>query len=172
MKIVTVNLPGIQIKALQVLQDLGMYTSRSEAVRAAVRGLFANKYKIDGKNAENAAVKINADRVIQGSITAGGIRELKEKIGERVDMQIATVAMTQTYIDAIARIVDEGKFANRSETVRAALQKSLCDDLTLAESMIDIIWKKKPDVRSIKRAPGKIDMRTIRTGWSNLGKRN
>lgn len=37
MKIITVNLSEPQVKALQVLQDLGLYPSRSEAIRVAIR---------------------------------------------------------------------------------------------------------------------------------------
>lgn len=37
MKIVTINLSEPHIKALQVLQDVGLYPSRSEAIRVAIR---------------------------------------------------------------------------------------------------------------------------------------
>lgn len=37
MKIITINLSEPQVKALQVLQDLGLYPSRSEAIRVAIR---------------------------------------------------------------------------------------------------------------------------------------
>lgn len=36
-KIVTINLSEPHIKALQVLQDVGLYPSRSEAIRVAIR---------------------------------------------------------------------------------------------------------------------------------------
>lgn len=37
MKIITINLPLAYFKALQILQDLGIYPSRSEAIRYALR---------------------------------------------------------------------------------------------------------------------------------------
>lgn len=37
MKIITINLPPAYIAALQLLVDLGIYPSRSEAVRIALR---------------------------------------------------------------------------------------------------------------------------------------
>ncbi|MBN2149894.1 MAG: ribbon-helix-helix protein, CopG family [Candidatus Lokiarchaeota archaeon] len=37
MKIITINLSEPHVKALQVLQDLGLYPSRSEAIRVAIR---------------------------------------------------------------------------------------------------------------------------------------
>lgn len=37
MKIITINLSEHHCKALQVLQDLGLYPSRSEAIRVAIR---------------------------------------------------------------------------------------------------------------------------------------
>lgn len=37
MKIITINLSEPHIKALQVLQDIGLYPSRSEAIRVAIR---------------------------------------------------------------------------------------------------------------------------------------
>lgn len=53
-KIVTINLSEPHIKALQVLQDVGLYPSRSEAIRVAIRdflqkelGFAQNIEKID-----------------------------------------------------------------------------------------------------------------------------
>lgn len=37
LKIITINLSQPHVKALQVLQDLGLYPSRSEAIRVAIR---------------------------------------------------------------------------------------------------------------------------------------
>jgi len=37
MRIITINLSEPHVKALQVLQDLGLYPSRSEAIRVAIR---------------------------------------------------------------------------------------------------------------------------------------
>ncbi len=40
MKIITINLPNRYIDAIQVLNDLGEYSSRSEAVRKAIKDLI------------------------------------------------------------------------------------------------------------------------------------
>ena len=37
LRIITINLSEPHVKALQVLQDLGLYPSRSEAIRVAIR---------------------------------------------------------------------------------------------------------------------------------------
>jgi Arc/MetJ-type ribon-helix-helix transcriptional regulator len=43
MKIITINLSEPHVKALQVLQDLGLYPSRSEAIRVAIRDFLQRK---------------------------------------------------------------------------------------------------------------------------------
>ncbi|MHA1104894.1 MAG: ribbon-helix-helix domain-containing protein [Promethearchaeota archaeon] len=37
MKIITINLPGKYLSAIQTLNDMGIYPSRSEAIRIALR---------------------------------------------------------------------------------------------------------------------------------------
>ena len=37
MKIITINLPGKYLSAIQALNDMGVYASRSEAIRIALR---------------------------------------------------------------------------------------------------------------------------------------
>ncbi|MHA1193131.1 MAG: ribbon-helix-helix domain-containing protein [Promethearchaeota archaeon] len=37
MKIITINLPGKYLSAIQALNDMGVYPSRSEAIRIALR---------------------------------------------------------------------------------------------------------------------------------------
>lgn len=44
MKIITINLTERQVRALAVLQDLGLYPSRSEAIRVAIRDFLFEKY--------------------------------------------------------------------------------------------------------------------------------
>jgi len=45
MKIITINLPEKYISAIQILNDLGLYPSRSEAVRVALRDFLSNELK-------------------------------------------------------------------------------------------------------------------------------
>lgn len=42
MKIITINLPEKYLQAIQILNDMGLYPSRSEAIRIAL-GNFLNK---------------------------------------------------------------------------------------------------------------------------------
>ncbi len=44
MKIITINLNEHQVKALAVLQELGLYPSRSEAIRVAIRDFLAKRF--------------------------------------------------------------------------------------------------------------------------------
>lgn len=58
MKIITINLSEPAIRALQILQDLGLYPSRSEAIRVAIRDYLHNELGI-AKSIEE--VKLNPD---------------------------------------------------------------------------------------------------------------
>ena len=46
MKIITINLPESYLGAIQVLNDLGVYPSRSEAIRIALREFLSNELKM------------------------------------------------------------------------------------------------------------------------------
>ena len=46
MKIITINLPESYLSAIQVLNDLGVYPSRSEAIRIALRDFLTNELKL------------------------------------------------------------------------------------------------------------------------------
>jgi len=46
MKIITINLPEKYLDAIQILNDLGMYPSRSEAIRIALHNFLANELKM------------------------------------------------------------------------------------------------------------------------------
>jgi Arc/MetJ-type ribon-helix-helix transcriptional regulator len=77
MRIITINISEPAVKALQVLQDLGLYPSRSEAIRVAVRDFlqrelgFAQKFEdvppkkpgIDGM--QSADKKAEIGRLLQ-----------------------------------------------------------------------------------------------------------
>lgn len=59
MKIITINLSEPHIKALQVLQDIGLYPSRSEAIRVAIRD-FLKKELGFTKTLEDQGIDVNA----------------------------------------------------------------------------------------------------------------
>ena len=46
MRIITINLPEKYLTAIQVLNDLGMYPSRSEAIRIALHDFLAKEFKM------------------------------------------------------------------------------------------------------------------------------
>ena len=46
MKIITINLPEKYLDAIQILNDLGVYPSRSEAIRIALRDFLAGELKM------------------------------------------------------------------------------------------------------------------------------
>ena len=46
MKIITINLPEKYLQAIQILNDLGIYPSRSEAIRIALRDFLSNELKM------------------------------------------------------------------------------------------------------------------------------
>jgi len=46
MKIITINLPEKYLQAIQILNDQGIYPSRSEAIRVALRDFLANELKM------------------------------------------------------------------------------------------------------------------------------
>jgi len=46
MKIITINLPEKYLDAIQILNDLGVYPSRSEAIRIALHNFLADELKM------------------------------------------------------------------------------------------------------------------------------
>jgi len=46
MKIITINLPEKYLEAIQTLNDLGMYPSRSEAIRTALSQFLDDELKM------------------------------------------------------------------------------------------------------------------------------
>lgn len=48
MQIITINLPEKYLSAIQILNDFGIYPSRSEAIRIALKNFLANELKLYG----------------------------------------------------------------------------------------------------------------------------
>ena len=46
MKIITINLPEKYLSAIKILNDLGIYPSRSEAIRIALRDFLTDELKL------------------------------------------------------------------------------------------------------------------------------
>ncbi len=47
MQIITINLPEKYLEAIQILNDLKIYPSRSEAIRKALEMFLSNELKMD-----------------------------------------------------------------------------------------------------------------------------
>ncbi|TET61969.1 MAG: ribbon-helix-helix protein, CopG family [Promethearchaeota archaeon] len=46
LKIITINLPEKYLQAIQILNDMGVYPSRSEAIRVALRQFLSKEIKM------------------------------------------------------------------------------------------------------------------------------
>jgi Arc/MetJ-type ribon-helix-helix transcriptional regulator len=57
MKIITINLPEKYLEAIQTLNDLGVYPSRSEAIRCALSDFLGDELKMF-KNLEDETFKM------------------------------------------------------------------------------------------------------------------
>lgn len=82
-------------------------------------------------------------------------------------MQIVTVNLPSIYIDAIAKLTENGMFPSRSEAIRHALRDFLKNELEMVESLLDLSEKegKIQIIQDSKTKSKKIDMRSIRAGW-------
>jgi len=63
MKIITINLPERYLSAIQTLNDFGIYPSRSEAIRVALRDFLDDELKMDSDlGEENFRRLINSNK--------------------------------------------------------------------------------------------------------------
>jgi Arc/MetJ-type ribon-helix-helix transcriptional regulator len=63
MKIITINLPEKYLSAIQTLNDFGIYPSRSEAIRIALRDFLDDELKMASDlGEENFRRLINSNR--------------------------------------------------------------------------------------------------------------
>jgi antitoxin ParD1/3/4 len=83
-------------------------------------------------------------------------------------MQIITVNIPSIYLNAIAKLQEQGLFPSRSEAIRVALRDFLKQELGMVESILDLNENegKVTVVQEVKKQPKKIDMRSIRAGWA------
>jgi antitoxin ParD1/3/4 len=84
-------------------------------------------------------------------------------------MQIVTVNLPSIYIDAIAKLTEQGLFPSRSEAIRVALRDFLKSELGMVEGLLDLNENEgKVTVAQEVKVPAmkKIDMRSIRAGWT------
>jgi len=85
-KIITINLGENAVKALQALQDLGLYPSRSEAIRVAIRDFLRRELgfaqKFDGIKSQPMSHEIIAADPIQTEDKKKEIAMLLRKLRE------------------------------------------------------------------------------------------
>ena len=63
MKIITINLPERYLSAIQTLNDFGIYPSRSEAIRIALRDFLNDELKMnEDLGEERFRLLINSNR--------------------------------------------------------------------------------------------------------------
>ena len=63
MKIITINLPERYLSAIQTLNDFGIYPSRSEAIRIALRDFLDDELKMnEDLGEEQFRLLINSNR--------------------------------------------------------------------------------------------------------------
>ncbi len=101
MKITTVNLPEPFIKALQLLQDVGLYPSRSEAIRVALRDFlqkelgFSKDQKEKSFNPESTVEERKKEITIEERKKEITVEERKKEISrlirqlERNNLQVS-----------------------------------------------------------------------------------
>lgn len=82
-------------------------------------------------------------------------------------MQIVTINIPDMFVDAIARLTDQGLYPSRSEAIRSALRDFLKNELEMVNALMNMGSKDAPaKAPHADHAPKKIDMRSIRKGWS------
>lgn len=79
-------------------------------------------------------------------------------------MQIVTINIPGMFLDALQRLTDDQCYPSRSEAIREALRRFLRDELEMVNALLAV--KPAATVTQQAAGPRKIDMRTIRTGWS------
>lgn len=79
MKIITVNLTDPQTKALAVLQQIGLYPSRSEAIRVALRDFLQRAFDLVTTNGTEQRESLCLSEKIQNSPVVD-----KEQIGKTI----------------------------------------------------------------------------------------
>ncbi|MFX1324130.1 MAG: ribbon-helix-helix domain-containing protein [Promethearchaeota archaeon] len=63
MKIITINLPEKYLEAIQILQDMNIYPSRSEAIRIALEDFLTNELKMyNDLEDENFRILIRSEK--------------------------------------------------------------------------------------------------------------
>ena len=83
-------------------------------------------------------------------------------------MQIVTINIPNMFVDAIARLTEQGLYPSRSEAIRSALRDFLKGELEMVEELLSMSTKGSSNSKktTTKDLPKKIDMRSIRKGWN------
>lgn len=82
-KIITINLSEVTVKALQLLQDMGAYPSRSEAIRTALRDFLLKEFKIELDSDESlisTQIEANEKKAATKEELKESIKKLKQRL--------------------------------------------------------------------------------------------
>jgi len=89
LKIITINLTESHVKALAILQELGLYPSRSEAIRVAIRDFLQRQLgfneKQAGENQENHLATASDQVEEKKKEITRILKQLKNDIPEKVN---------------------------------------------------------------------------------------
>lgn len=82
MKIITINLAEPHVKALGLLQELGLYPSRSEAIRVAIRDFLQKEFGFNRKmdEIELTPIDYNIEKEPTPPTTSDALEEKKKQI--------------------------------------------------------------------------------------------
>jgi len=84
------------VKALQILQDLGLYPSRSEAIRVAIRDFLMKELGFSQKFNEIDSQPVNHERIAASATQSEDkkkeIARLLRKLREESETQLSTIA--------------------------------------------------------------------------------
>ncbi len=140
-RIITVNVPCAQVTRFEQLEEAGLYTNRSEAVRDAIRDAFLLD---DVSLAEAFAEPTHHD--YRG-------------------MRLVTLNLPTPFVDAIAVAVANGTGTSRSDFIRTCIDQFFKTEEKLVKRLAREPIEPIEPPEFLPRRPPRIDMRVIRAGW-------
>ena len=94
MKIITINLSEPHVKALKMLQDLGLYPSRSEAIRVAIRDFLQKEFGFSTRDSHPEPLAVHARQAseMDSELMKKEISRLLRKLDEEASQQARSIA--------------------------------------------------------------------------------
>jgi Arc/MetJ-type ribon-helix-helix transcriptional regulator len=79
LQIITINLTPPAVRALQILQDMGLYPSRSEAIRSALHDFLTTEMGITPTSRKSKVELIKISTDARGKEIAGLLKKLRDE---------------------------------------------------------------------------------------------